>query len=314
MFNEALKEVKNLVFETNLDGDLEKTVGEIAKEHKIAKKRLMPYFNAFSLLKINLDKRTDITDTTKNFDWTDQEIEIVMMYMEDAKKEKQGVTEAFENLANLIFKTPSGIQYKYYEVKRKLKEGLPLKKGTRGRKKKVLTTNEVVTPVATKEEETKTTASVEDIIEDRKERMKRREKQQQVVSSVVEQQPTTNVEPKKQQDTLKLISGLINNFKILGETKNFNANQELNNLFNSLYKISLVAIEKTTNTTMTKQNVVQQPNDSFMENFQELKRNIEQFATLDGVEQLTRLEEHNRTQQDILNKLENISTRELVKS
>lgn len=244
VLSEALALLKDDV-EKNDGANLEELVDKINKESGIEKDLLVLFANLFAE-RVHIAKQKNISLEDREIkDWMRPEVEIIMLYMESRKKyEKIGVKEAFENLADLLGKTPLGVQYKYYDERKVLKNP-DMKRGKRGRKPKEETEKEL-----SKEEKEVTSSSIlekrdlneeKTIMENFDLLQDGFDKNRIEKVMLTEEDLSVNLPSTQELDMIQMLSGMINNFKILSEFTGDKNAETMRRIVEGIYVLSSIA-------------------------------------------------------------------------
>lgn len=282
MLTEALFELKSQI-DKNEEIDSEKLVEQVSEETGVEKDLLNMFYNLFAE-RIFIAERENISLEEREVkDWLRPEIEIMMLYMDSRKKyEKIGVIQAFENLAELLGKTPLGIQYKYYDEKKVLKNP-EMKRGKRGRKPKkenILNTKET-TELYTETKEDINIKSEEkvklDYTRDRNVKASDLEDDRGLDVNRI-QIPDT-----KEMDMIQMLGGMINNFKILSDLTGDKDNKTMKHIVEGIYMLSSIAASNAndagqTNILKEKIDNLSKENNKLNEAVQEIKNDYRVLA------------------------------------
>lgn len=324
MLTDAIKTVKDLVFEDEYqnksDEAIQNELNEISSVTEIEVGTLATFFNYFSGLKMEMDRR-GIT-TTKNLDWTNDQVAIMMVYMEERKREKMGVEDAFNNLATVLDKTKSGVQYKFYETKKAQKAPKkPQKTETRGRKKKNVSNNLTGIKGGKKEEQQKTPLDI-DVDERTEEKVVAFATQQSVEESQtynesfnpIEEDYSTELVPAKstrnyrsaptedegEVDIADLITGMIQDFGQIEKTRSSGTStyKTILDLFKGLRALSSLAasnaseaqenevLKEEARINRTRMAHLDNENLELMKQYNKMATTIQEFNELDQVQRL----------------------------
>lgn len=327
MLTDALKAVKNLIFKEEYqnknDTEIKNEIDEISAITEVSEGTIIAFFNHFSSLKLDMDRRG--ISTTKNLDWTSDQVAIMMLFMAERKQEKIGVEDAFNALSDVLDKTKSGIQYKFYETKKSLKS--PKKttqKETRGRKPKSSSLKGIqggkkVAKVEEKQEDMLPTEFVAALASEeeyqpyrsrrdsfsQRERGREREtrteeaRQSEIISSVPAV-PTYVPGREEEVDVADLITGMIQDFGQIERTNKGGVDtyQTILDLFKGLRALSSLAaahsgkakenesLSKETSLLRTRMQELDKENLELMKNYNEMATTIQQFQNLDQVQRL----------------------------
>lgn len=332
MLTESLQAVKDLVFEEEnqikTDYEIQKELDDISGITEVQVGSLTAFYNHFINLKMDMDRRG--ISTTKNLDWTDDQVAIMMLFMEERKLEKMGVEDAFTNLSNVLDKSKSGVQYKYYETKKSLKTPKQAKKKeTRGRKPKNKSSLTALSGGKTEEKEipkqvekTSYTQSTEETVSKpiykdyskENEALFSRTQEQPVYNTdivpvVNKQQHANNTNEEEEVDVADLITGMIQDFGQIEKTRASGTStyKTILDLFKGLKALSALAAENSnkaqqneqlqTETTLLRQKVDELNNENLelMKNYNEVATTLQEFNELDQVQRLSQWKNYMQT-------------------
>lgn len=326
MLTDALKAVKDLIFEEEFqkknDTEIKNEIDEISAITDVSEGTITAFFNHFASLKLDMDRR-GIT-TTKNLDWTSDQVAIMMLFMAERKQQKIGVEDAFAALSDVLDKTKSGIQYKFYETKKSMKTPKKsAKKETRGRKPKNAALKgiqggknapkieekqpeplptEFVAALASEEEYEPYRSRRDSFSRREQERETRTEeaRQTEIVSSVPATTPPYVPGREDEVDVADLITGMIQDFGQIERTNKGGVDtyQTILDLFKGLRALSSLAaahsgkakenesLAKETSLLRTKAQELDNENLELMKGYNEMATTIQQFQNLDQVQRL----------------------------